>query len=170
MVGFDSGANINPITDPFGRFFGFINTGGGLARGLEASATASPNRMLDVFVGYTYTNSDQRTPQVGGSGVISSLVIPDHQFSGVLTHRIGQRAFVNFDLTATSSYLAPVFPRVYRFPGLIKADLGVSYEFSMDERRLRLFGYVDNMFDRDNFESGFQTPGRTARGGVVISF
>jgi hypothetical protein len=117
------------------------------------------------------TNSDQKTPQVGGSGVISSLVIPNHQFAAVLTHRIGRRAFVNFDMTATSDYLAPVFPRVYRFPGLIKADLGASYEFPMSERRrLRLFGYLDNLFDRDNFESGFQTPGRTARGGASFSF
>jgi iron complex outermembrane receptor protein len=171
VIGFDFGGNINPITDPFGRFFGFLNTGGGLARGLEASATTSPNRMLDVFVSYTYTNSDQKTPQVGGSGVISSLVIPNHQFAAVLTHRIGRRAFVNFDMTATSDYLAPVFPRVYRFPGLIKADLGASYEFPMSERRrLRLFGYLDNLFDRDNFESGFQTPGRTARGGASFSF
>ena len=171
VIGFDFSGGINPVTDPFGRFFGFLNTGGGLARGLELSATASPNRLLDVFVSYTYTNSDQRTPQVSGSGVISSLVIPDHQFAAVVTHRIGRRAFVNFDLTATSNYLAPVFPRVYRFPGIVKADLGASYEFPMsDRRRLRLFGYLDNFFDRENLESGFQNPGRTARGGASFSF
>jgi vitamin B12 transporter len=177
VVGFDSSGVINPGTDPFGRFFGFLNTGGALARGVELSATASPNRMLDVFVSYTFTNSDQRTPQVGGSGVISSLVIPDHQFAAVVTHRIGRRAFINFDLTSTSNYLAPVFnsttfaSRIYRFRGLIKADLGASYEFPMSERRrLRLFGYLDNLFDRENYESGFQTPGRTARGGASFSF
>ncbi|MDQ6651656.1 MAG: TonB-dependent receptor [Acidobacteriota bacterium] len=171
VIGFDFSGKINPQTDPFGRFFGFLNTGGGLARGLELSATASPTRMLDVFVSYTFTNSDQQTPQVSGSGVISSLVIPDHQFAAVVTQRIGRRAFVNFDLTATSDYLAPVFPRVYRFKSLIKADVGVSYELPLTERRrLRLFGYVDNLFDRDNFESGFRTPGRTGRGGASLSF
>ena len=169
VIGFDFSGKINPQTDPFGRFFGYLNTGGGLARGLELSATASPNRKLDVFVSYTYTNSDQQTPQVSGSGVISSLVIPDHQFAAVVTQRIGRRAFVNFDLTATSDYLAPVFPRVYRFKSLIKADLGASYEFPLTERRrLRLFGYVDNLFDRDNFESGFRTPGRTGRAGASL--
>lgn len=171
VIGFDFSGQINPQTDPFGRFFGFLNTGGGLARGLELSATASPTRMLDVFVSYTYTNSDQRTPQVSGSGVISSLVIPDHQFAAVITQRVGRRAFVNFDLTATSDYLAPVFPLVYRFKGLIKADLGASYEVPLTERRrLRLFGYVDNLFNRDNFESGFRTPGRIARAGASLSF
>jgi iron complex outermembrane receptor protein len=171
VIGFDFSGKINPQTDPFGRFFGFLNTGGGLARGLEVSATASPTRTLDVFVSYTYTNSDQQTPQVSGSGVISSLAIPDHQFGAVVTQRIGRRAFVNFDLTATNDYLAPVFPRVYRFKGLIKGDLGASYEFPLTERRrLRVFGYVDNLFNRDNFESGFRTPGRTGRGGASLSF
>lgn len=177
VIGFDFSGAINPATDPFGRFFGFLNTGGGLARGLELSATASPSRMLDLFVSYTYTNSDQRTPQIGGSGIISSLVIPDHQFAAVLTQRIGRRAFINFDLTATSDYLAPVFnsntfaSRPYRFRGLVKADLGASYEFPLaEQRRLRLFGYLDNLFNRDNFESGFRTPGRTARAGASFSF
>ena len=177
VVGFDFSGVINPLTDPFGRFFGFLNTGGGLARGVEFSATSSPNRMLDIFVSYTFTNSDQRTPQVSGSGIVSSLVVPDHQFAAVVTHRIGRRALVNFDLTATNDYLAPIFDsntfasRVYRFRGLVKADLGGSYEFPLsDRRRLRLFGYLDNLFDRENLESGFQTPGRTARGGASLSF
>ena len=177
VVGFDFSGVINPLTDPFGRFFGFLNTGGGLARGVELSATASPNRMLDLFVSYTFTNSDQRTPQVGGSGIISSLVIPDHQLAAVVTQRIGRRVLINFDLTATNNYLAPVFDsitfasRIYRFRGLVKADVGASYEFPLsDRRRLRLFGYLDNIFDRENFESGFQTPGRSARGGASFSF
>jgi iron complex outermembrane receptor protein len=171
VIGFDFSGAINPGTDPFGRFFGYLNTGGGLARGLELSATLSPTRTLDVFTSYTYTNSDQRTPQVGGSGVLSSLVIPEHQFSAVVTRRIGRRVFLNFDFTATSGYLAPVFPAVYRFKSLVKADLGGSYELPFTERRrLRLFAYVDNLLDRDNFESGFQTPGRTARGGASFSF
>ena len=177
VVGFDFSGIINPLTDPFGRFFGFLNTGGGLSRGVELSATASPNRLLDVFVSYTFTNSDQRTPQIGGSGVLSSLVIPDHQFAAVVTHRIGGRVLINFDLTATNNYLAPVFDsntfasRIYRFRGLVKADVGASYEFPLSERRrVKLFGYLDNLFDRENFESGFQTPGRTARGGASFSF
>lgn len=177
VVGFDFSGLINPVTDPFGRFFGFLNTGGGLSRGVELSATGSPHRRLDVFVSYTFTNSDQRTPQVGGSGVLSSLVIPDHQFAAVVTHRIGRRVLINFDLTATNDYLAPVFDsntfasRIYRFRKLVKADVGGSYEIPLSERRrLRLFGYLDNLFNRENFESGFQTPGRTARGGASLSF
>jgi iron complex outermembrane receptor protein len=171
VIGFDFSGAINPQTDPFGRFFGYLNTGGGLARGLELSATLSPTRRLEVFTSYTYTNSDQRTPQVGGSGVISSLVVPPHQFSVVATQRIGRRVFLNFDLTATSAYLAPVFPNVLRFKNLIKADFGGSYELPLsDRRRLRFFGYLDNLLNRENYESGFQTPGRTGRAGASLSF
>jgi vitamin B12 transporter len=177
VIGFDFSGKINPQTDPFGRFVGFLNTGGGLARGLELSANASPTRLLDVFASYTYTNSDQHTPQIGGSGIISSLVIPNHQFAVVVTQRIGGRAFVNFDLATTSDYLAPIFDantfasRAYRFRGLAKADLGASYRLPLNESRsVRFFGYVDNLFDRDNFESGFRTPGRTGRAGASFTF
>ena len=116
----------------------------------------------------------QRTPQA--SGVLQSFVIPDHQFSLVLNQRFGRRLLVNFDLAASSDYLAPIFDaffagRAYRFRGLVKADLGASYTFPLSESRsLRFFGYVDNLFDRDNFESGFRTPGRTGRAGVALSF
>ncbi|MCA1592193.1 MAG: TonB-dependent receptor [Acidobacteria bacterium] len=58
VVGFGDTPN-----DPFGRVFGgYLNTGGGLARGLELSATLAPTRTLDLFTSYTYTNSDQRRP------------------------------------------------------------------------------------------------------------
>ncbi len=39
-----------------------------------------------------------------------------------------------------------------------------------ESRRLRFFGYVDNLFGRDNYENGFRTPGRTGRAGAQFSF
>ncbi len=57
--------------DPFGRFFsGYINTGGGLARGVELSVSASPTSRLGIDASYTYTNSDERTPVEGASSII----------------------------------------------------------------------------------------------------
>ena len=163
---------------PFG---GYINTGGQLARGLELSATLTPTRTLDLFAAYTYTNSDQRRPQAGN--VIRSFGIPDHQFSLVATERIGHRTLVNFDLTATSDYLAPVFDnrtfssRAYRFNGIVKGDLSASYTLPLAQRRgsgsarsLRFFGKVENVFDREYFESGFRTPGIHGRAGAALSF
>ena len=176
-IEFDFSGAINPATDPFGRFGGYLNRAGGLARGVEASLEAAPARALKLFAAYTYTNSIQRQPQVAGSGVIRSLVIPKHQFNLLATQRLAQHLTVAFELTATSSYLAPIFDpssfasRVYRFRPLVKADLSASYALPLAERKtLRLFGTVENLFDRANYESGFRTPGATARAGAALSF
>jgi iron complex outermembrane receptor protein len=175
IITFDFSGAINPATDPFGRFGGYRNTHGGIARGVELSMQASPIRRLNVSAAYTHTKSLQRTPQV--AGVLRSLVIPDHQFSLVATQRFGRRILLNFDLAASSNYLAPIFDpntftsRPYRFRGLAKADLGGSYTFPFNESRsLRLFAYVDNLFDREYFESGFRTPGRVGRAGAAFIF
>jgi outer membrane receptor protein involved in Fe transport len=85
---------------------------------------------------------------------------------------------MNFDFLASSDYLAPIFnpvtfaSRAYRFRGIAKADVGANYTlpFHGETRSLRFFGYVDNLFDREYFESGFRTPGRTARAGAMFSF
>ena len=175
VIIFDFSGAINPATDPFGRFGGYRNTNGGIARGAEFSLTSMPTRSLNVSTAYTYTKSLQRTPQV--AGVIRSLVIPDHQFSLVTTQRFGRRVLVNLDLAASSDYLAPIFDpntfanRAYRFRGIAKADLGGSYTLPLTESRsLRFFGYVDNLFGREYFESGFRTAGRTGRVGASLSF
>ena len=164
-----------PVTT-FDRIFGgYLNTGGGLARGVEVSATVAPARTFDLFAAYTYTNSDERTPRL--ENVISAFVIPDHQFSLVATQRFGRRVAVNFDLTASRGYLAPVFDnrtfasRVYRFDGIVKADVVASYTLPLDDARsIRIFGKVENMFDHQNYENGFRTPGRTARAGAAFNF
>lgn len=163
-------------SDPFGRAFGgYLNTGGELARGVELSATLAPSRTLDLFASYTYTNADQRRPVV--AGVLRSFGIPDHQFSLVATQRFGQRFAVNFDLAASSDYLAPVFDqrefrsRAYRFGGIVRADVTASYTLPLsDTRALRFFGKVENLLDRDNYENGFRTPGLNARGGAALNF
>jgi iron complex outermembrane receptor protein len=175
VIIFDFSGLIDPATDPFGRFGGYVNTNGGIARGLELSLTATPIRTLNISAAYTYTKSLQRRPQL--AGVLRSLGIPDHQFSLVATQRLGRRILINLDLAASSDYLAPIFnpntfgSRAYRFRGLAKADLGGSYTLPLGESRsLRFFGYVDNLFDREYFESGFRTPGRTGRAGAAFSF
>lgn len=175
VIIFDFSGIINPATDPFGRFGGFRNTNGGIARGVELSMTTTPTRALNVSAAYTYTKAQQRTPQVPGT--LRTLVIPDHQFSLVATQRFGRRFLVNFDFAASSEYLAPILDpmtfinRAYRFRGLAKADLGASYTLPLNESRsFRFFGYVDNLFGREYFESGFLTPGRTGRAGATFVF
>jgi vitamin B12 transporter len=170
VVGFGDTPN-----DPFGRFGGFVNTGGGLARGVELSGELAASRSFDLFASYTYTNGDQRRAVV--AGVIRSFAVPDHQFTLVATGRFGSRVAVNFDLVASSDYLAPIFDartfanRAYRFDGLRKGDLTASYTLPLSEtRRLRFFGKVENVFDREYYENGFRTPGISGRAGASLSF
>ena len=176
IIIFDFSGLIDFTTDPFGRFGGYLNTNGGIARGAEIELRATPTRSLNLTAAYTFTKAQQRTPQVPGT--IRSLVIPDHQFSIVATQRLGRRVLVNFDFSASSDYLGAVIDattftsRGFRFKGLAKADLGASYSLPLggEKRQLRFFGYVDNLFDQEYFESGFRTPGRTGRAGASFVF
>jgi len=175
VIIFDFSGGIDAGTDPFGRFGGYRNTNGGLARGLEVSATVAATPSLDLRLAYTYTNADQRQPLV--ENIIRSFIVPNHQFSVLATQRVGRRFFINFDLTTSSDYLAPIFnpadfsSRAYRFDGLVKADLGASYRLPLsDFKALRFYGKVDNLLNRQDFESGFRTPGAVGIGGIQFEF
>jgi iron complex outermembrane receptor protein len=172
---FDFSGGIDAATDPFGRFGGYRNTGGGLARGLELSLEGRPTPSLDLAIAYTFTNSDQRRPQV--EGVVRSLIIPDHQFSVTVTQQLSRRLNVNFDLSLSGRYLAPLFDpgtfvsRAYSFDGIAKADLGFSYRISVsDYRSIYFYGKVDNLFDRKYYESGYRTPGVAGVAGMRFEF
>jgi iron complex outermembrane receptor protein len=175
VIIFDFSGAIDAGTDPFGRFGGYRNTNGGLARGLELGATAAATSSLDLRLAYTYTNADERQPIV--ENIIRSFIVPNHQFSALATQRVGRHFFINFDLTTSSDYLAPIFnpadfsSRAYRFHGLVKADLGGSYRWSLsDFRAVRFYGKVDNILNRQDYESGFRTPGAVGIGGVQFEF
>jgi iron complex outermembrane receptor protein len=170
---------VSSVGDTPRDFGGYLNTKGGIARGAEFSAKTRPTESTDVFASYTFTNSDQREPQVTGNPTIQTLGIPVHQFTLVATQRF-KRAWVNFDFLATSDYLAPIFDSnnftfqtyVYRFKGNRKADLTAGYTipFRGEKLNLRLFGTIENLFDYDYFENGFRTFGRTGRLGLSFGF
>ncbi|NNE67939.1 MAG: TonB-dependent receptor [Pyrinomonadaceae bacterium] len=167
-----------PIGSTARPFGGYLNTEGGIARGVEFSASVSPLDGLSIFSSYTYTNSDQNSPQVAGSTVLRTLGIPDHRFTLNLTQRIARRLTMNFDFEASSSYLVPIFSSssfstvIYRFDGNRKGDLTASYLLPIlgEKANLRFFGTIENLFDYEYFENGFRTAGRTARGGIGIRF
>jgi vitamin B12 transporter len=172
VIAFDTSGLINPATDPFGRFFGYINHQGGISRGVELSATASPIPSLNISAAYTVANALERSPTLG---VIRTFAIPRNQFSLLATQRVGSRLLLTFDLLASSDYLAEIFgdvsTLVYRFGGIHKAGIGGSYRLPLSEHKgIRFFVRADNLFDQNYFESGFQTPGRTAMGGMQFDF
>ena len=175
IIFFDAGGGIDLTTDPFGRFFGYRNTGGGLARGVELSVDAGPTSQLDLTASYTYTNSDQRTSPVAGGDFFKSFGISDHMFTFTAAQRIGRRLSLVFDLFAVSEYATPFFTaggsRAFLFDGPVKADLVVSYTVPVSENKsLRLYGKVENVFDRAYFEDGFRTPGAWGIAGLAFDF
>jgi iron complex outermembrane receptor protein len=173
VINFDTSGLIDPATDPFGRSIGYLNTQGGISRGIETSAVVAPTRSLKVTAAYTYVNAIERTPIVGD--VLQTFVIPKNQFSLLVTQQATSRLMLTFDTLASSSYLAPVYGDVvtqtYRFNGIHKVNVGASYRVPIDEyRAIRFFVRADNIFNQTYFESGFLTPGRTASSGLQYEF
>ncbi len=163
-------------TDPLGlgRFGGFINRPGGLARGIETFLEAAPLGGMNVRASYTYTNSDRFDPLLGTQ---PEYVIPKQLFGLALTQRY--RAFLfSFDLNRTGSYIAPVFESNFpfrtanlRFDGYTKADASGSYEHALGERvTLILFGGAENIFAQKYYENGYLAPGIMGRGGINFRF
>lgn len=168
-------------TDDFGAP-AYYNFDRHFSRGIEASLEVKPTRSTDLFASYTFTNSDIRnfrrpTIVTVASRDRKAFGIPDHQFTLVVTQRI-KRLWINLDLLATGSYLAPVFSNTtfsqytYRFGGNRRADLTAGYTFPLrkDTMSLRLFTTVENLFDHEYFENGFRTPGRNGRVGLSFAF
>lgn len=167
--------DVDPTVDPYGRFSGYSNTNGGIARGMEASISVTPVRQVSVQTAYTFTNAREATALV--PGVYQTYVTPDHQFSILTTSHVTPRLTLIFGTVLTSSYLAPVFDsvtfasRAYRFGGARRGQVGASYRLPVSESgSLRFFVNVENAFNQTYFESGYRTPRATAMSGLQFEF
>ncbi len=173
VINFDTSGLINPLTDPYGRSIGYLNTRGGISRGVETRASTALTRSLNVTAAYTYVNAIERSPIVGN--VLQTFVVPKNQFSIVATERATTRLLVTFDTIESSSYLSPIYgefvTQVYRFDGIHKVNFGASYRIPLRENgAVRIFVRAENVFHQTYFENGFATPGRIANGGIQFEF
>ncbi len=167
---FDFSGGISPASDPFGRFGGYRNTRGGLARGLEVTVEAAPVRSLSLQGSYTFTKSLDRVSQYGTSELRSPR-IAEHMFTATASQRIGRRFDVTFDMFAASSYLFPLYPAAYRFDGPVRGDVVAGWTKPLGERQsVRVFTRVENVFNRTFYEEGFPTPKAWAVAGVKWLF
>jgi vitamin B12 transporter len=173
VIVFDFSGVIDPATDPFGRFGGYRNTGGGLARGAELSVSATPTTSLTLLASYTYTNSDSRTLTVPSENFSKVLGVSDQMFSFTAVQRLGRSLDVTFDFYAAGKYPLTFFssPRLFEFDGPVKADLVASYTRPVGETKsLRFYGKMDNLLNKTYWENGFTAPGRWGIVGVGFSF
>ena len=171
VIGFDFSGIVNPRTDPYGRFSGYRNTSGGLARGVEMSVQARATRSLSFQAAYTHTNADERVSTLLG-GSVRSIRVSDHMFTALVTQRFGKHWEATLDFFGASSYWWQMFAggnRPYLFPGPKKADLAVSYTRALggsERRSMQWFTRIENVFNRTYFEDAFRTPKAWAVVGV----
>jgi iron complex outermembrane receptor protein len=166
-----------PASDPYGRYGGYINAGGGIARGVEVSGEARPWRTLLVRASYVYTNAIERTP-VLTNGFLQAIRVFPHAGSLVATQELGKRTQLTASLLAASDYVSGVFyvysaggNRPYLFPGPRRLDVAVSYTLPLGEHRsLRFYAKVDNALNQTYYEDGFLTPKAWAAGGMKFLF
>ena len=162
-----------PANDPFGRFGGYRNTGGGIARGVEVSAQVAPSSGTNVRGSYTYANSDSRAPTIGPD-FFQIPGLSSHVYTATATQWIGKRVNVTVDLFAASDYILSPYGAQGRklvFNGPIKADLVFRYDVPLPEsKRLEFYGKVENLFNHDYYEDGFGSPGAWMIGGIRFKF
>jgi iron complex outermembrane receptor protein len=168
---FDSSGFLAPALDPFGRSSGYINSGGGIARGGEFSAEASPSARLKLRAAYTYTNADVRRSTVRDRDFFQMPFTSTHQFSFVATQHIGRRLELVGDVWIASASPAIFSNRAFLFDGPRKIDLVANYTIPVSERsHVRLYGKIMNILDSQYLEGGYRVPGRWGMGGVSWEF
>lgn len=176
VVIFDFSGGIDPVTDPFGRFGGYRNSGGGLTRGAELSLSVAPSSGTDVRASYTYTNADEAISSVASGDFFRTFAVSDHMFTFNVLQRFGKRVDVAFDFFAASEYPSPFFTDTFGtvaflFDGPVKADVTASYKWPLSDRKsLKLFGKIENALDRQNFEGEFRSPGIWGTVGLAFGF
>lgn len=171
---FDFSGVVNPRTDPWGRTSGYISGAGGISRGLELGIEARPTRSLTMSGSYTFTNADTDRDQVI-TGFFRTLNVPPHSAAFVATQRIGRRVDVTFDVFHSSNYFINYFAagrsRAFDFSGFTKVDGVVAYRLIDGERgRVKLYGKLENVFDRRYYENGVLNPGVWGLVGLTYSF
>jgi iron complex outermembrane receptor protein len=165
--------NVLPSGDLFGRFFGYDNGGGGIARGIELSAQISPARTTNIRATYTYANSDQNSPSVAPN-YYKALDLAPHTYTMSITQWVAQRFHTTFELFGRNDYVNTIFgggTRLFVFNGATKANVIFGYELPHGDRRsVEFYGKVENVFNQRAYEDGFVGPGAWAIGGLRFKY
>jgi iron complex outermembrane receptor protein len=175
IILFDSSsAVVRPDTDPFLRTSGYFNAAGGISRGIELSAEVQPFRSTLLNTSYTYTNANT-DQDVQVRGFFRTFAVPAHTFTLTANQQLGSKTEVTVDLYQASAYFNPLSAagrsRAYKYPSLTKADLVVSRViWARESQSLRWYGKIDNLLNREYYETGFRTPGIAWISGMRINF
>jgi vitamin B12 transporter len=170
VIAFDSSGFLNASTDPFGRTSGYINTAGGIARGVETQFEAVLPLRIRWTASYTYSNSSQRRSTVRDNDFFQSPLVVPHQFTSTITIPVTPRVSVASSLWVTSSHATVLSRRAFLFAGARRLDLAASYKIPWERVSLQLQLRASNMLDSQYLENGFRAPGIWATSGFSLSF
>jgi len=176
-IAYDPGNLITPITDLYGRFGGYYNTPGGLARGVELSAEARLPRRIVLRGAYTYTNSIDRTSEYSNGLLQTPRILPE-TWTATVIKPWGKRWDSEIDFFGGSHFLFQLYNALppynalaYSFDGPRKLNLSMGYTQPFREKlKVRIYSRLENLLNQEYFEDGFQAPGFTARGGLQLTF
>lgn len=162
-------SSLDPVIDPLGRSGGYVNTGGGIARGVEFSAAVAATSKLQLSAAYTYTDARQAVPLV--PGVWQSFDSPHNQYSAYATQRFSARLTGYIGYVGSTNYIGSLSGGAFQFNGLARAQTGISYRQPLaGYKAVRLYFKADNLFNQTYFDDGFRTPGVTFTGGTQFEF
>ncbi len=175
LTEFDFSGGIDPATDPFGRFFGYLNGSGGSSKGLELSLDTRPAPSLSVRALVRPHRLRNRGRPCGRRLLQSHLACSAtrRRSSSLTTGGTYNHTAVEV-FHASSSYTA-LFAngrsRAFRFPGFTTVGVTSSYRVTRGGPvPIRAYLRLDNLFDETYYLGGWRAPGRTAAVGMSIGF
>ena len=144
LTAFDFSGGIDPATDPYGRFIGYLNGSGGSSKGLELAVDVRPTATLRISGSYAYTKA--RTDEA--LTVPDFFIVPgvlEHTASLYVAQQWSPRVDTTFDLLtggeSYGSFFARGRTRAYRYPGTTTAGISSSVRLTAagapDSARLR---------------------------------
>lgn len=160
--------------DPYGRYGGYYNTGGGISRGVELSSEVHPSRRTTISASYTYVETQDRTSEYFTGLPISPLQssrIEPHSAKLVAIEQLTKHIDLSMDFEGGNNYLFPLNGYAYEFNGPRQLGLAAGYSFNWRDRvAARIYLRVSNALNQDYYENGFRTPQRWAVGGLRFGF
>jgi iron complex outermembrane receptor protein len=149
-----------------------------LHQGLELSLRAEPDDRISLYMTYTYQNVEFASGDNEGNEI---PLVPKHKLGGGIELRPLKGLRVSLDATHTSSMVTggDNANTQDRLDDYTVVDLGLAYTFRHGDANWEVFGGVDNLFDEEYAEYGFNygygsyyypASGRTCKAGLKIAF
>ncbi len=170
VIAFDSSGFLTAATDPYRRSSGYINTSGGIARGVETQVELTLPRRIRSVTSYTYTNASLRRSTVRDNDFFRSPIVVPHQFSSVLSVPVTRRLDLTASAWIVSAHATIISRRAFLFDGGRRLDLAASYLMPWEKLPVRFQMRASNIFNSQYLENGFRASGFWATAGFTISF